>query len=369
MELLGLSKVTTGCLLIFIGLAVSAALFFFVWSAPPRSITIISGPEGSAFHTNAVRYSNLLAKSHIQLNILTSRGSLENLQRLSDPQERVEVGFVLGGVTNGASDKLFSLGSISYQPLLVFYRGAPIEILSALAGKRVSIGSVGSGTRALALSLLETNGIKAGESTSLLDWEPREAAKALRQGDIDAVMLMGEDAPVATIRELLRTPEIHLLSFRQAVAYTRRISYLNVLELPQGAIDLARNLPTNDIRLIGPTVELIARDSLHPALSDQLLEAARKVHGNSSLLQRKGEFPAPLEHDFRISPDAARFYKSGKTLFYRYLPFWLAALISRIVFAFVPMFLVLIPVMRSAPGSTRGGCVREFTVGTEPCWF
>ena len=56
-----------------------------------------------------------------------------------------------------------------------------------------------------------------------------------------------------------------------------------------------------------------------------------------------------MEHDFPISADAARFYKSGTSFFYRYLPFWLASLTSRIVVVFVPMILVLIPLLRSIP--------------------
>jgi hypothetical protein len=79
------------------------------------------------------------------------------------------------------------------------------------------------------------------------------------------------------------------------------------------------------------------------------LGAARELHGKASLLQRKGEFPAPLEHDLRLSADAVRFYKSGKGFFYRYLPFWLASLTSRIVVVFVPTIVVLIPIMRSIP--------------------
>jgi hypothetical protein len=163
------------------------------------------------------------------------------------------------------------------------------------------------------------------------------------------VFLMGEDASAAVLRELLRTPDIHLLSFKQSAAYTRRLSFLSMLELPQGSTDLGRNIPAQDIHLIGPTVELVARQKLHPALSDLLLEAAREVHGRASLLQRKGEFPAPLEHDIRLSAEALRFYKSGKSFFYRFLPFWLASLTSRIVVVFVPMIVVLIPVLRSIP--------------------
>jgi hypothetical protein len=116
-----------------------------------------------------------------------------------------------------------------------------------------------------------------------------------------------------------------------------------------GGIDLGKNISAHDVYLIGPTVELIARKKLHPALSDLLLETAREVHGNATLLQRKGEFPAPIEHDIKISDDAARFYKSGTGFFYQFLPFWLASLTSRIVVVFIPMLVILIPLMRSVP--------------------
>jgi hypothetical protein len=172
-------------------------------------------------------------------------------------------------------------------------------------------------------------------------------------GSVDAVFLMGDSASSQVMRTLLRTPEIHLLSFAQADGYARRIRYLNKLELPMGSIDLGKNIPSHDIYLIGPTVELVARENLHPVLSDLLLEAAREVHGNASLLQRRGEFPAPLEHDFRISPEAVRYYKSGKSFFYRHLPFWLASLANRILAVAVPLIVVLIPGLRTIPALLR----------------
>jgi len=48
-------------------------------------------------------------------------------------------------------------------------------------------------------------------------------------------------------------------------------------------------------------------------------------------------------------PDASRFYKSGKSFLYRYLPFQLASLLNRVVVVFVPMLLILIPSVRSIP--------------------
>jgi hypothetical protein len=349
MEIFGFNRTLTLSAVLIIGLLLAVAVFLFLKSAPPTTITLTSGPEGSVFYTNASKYAAILAPYGVKLKILTSHGSLENLERLSNPSMAVDVGFVQGGVTNASMDKLVSLGSISYQPLLVFYRGTPVDLLSGLAGKRIVVGAVGSGTHSLALTLLEANGIKAGGTNTLLEWEPKEAYQGLLEGRVDAAFLMGEDASPAVLRELLRAPDIHLLSFRQAAAYSRRLSYLSVLALPQGSIDFGKNIPAQDVFLLGPTVELIAREHLHPALSDLLLEAAREVHGRATILQRKGEFPAPLEHDFRISADATRFYKSGKSFFYRYLPFWLASLTSRIVVVFVPMIVVMIPILRSVP--------------------
>ncbi len=160
-----------------------------------------------------------------------------------------------------------------------------------------------------------------------------------------------------------------MFDFTQADGYSRRIVYLNKLELPMGSIDFGKNIPAHDFHLIGPTVEIIARANLHPALSDLLLEAATEVHGRAGLLKRQGEFPAPLEHEFRISADAIRFYKSGKGFLYRSLPFWVASLVNRILVAFVPVVVVLIPVMRIIPVLYRWRIGYASTGGIVCCWY
>jgi TRAP transporter TAXI family solute receptor len=351
METFGLSRALALAAVLLTSLVVVAAVFWFFHSAPPHTITITGGPPGSTFETNAWKYAKILASNGVTLRILPSQGSLENLQRLQNPSFDVDIGFVQGGVTNATnSGKLISLGSISYQPLLVFYRCAtPVTLLSDLKGKRLAIGPVGSGTRSLALTLLELNGFGTNGPTTLVDLDAGEAAKALLEERVDAVFLMGDSASTQIMRQLMLAPGIQLLDFKQADGYTRRVSYLNRLELPEGSIDFGKNIPAHDLHLIGPTVELLARSDLHPALSDLLLEAAREVHGSAKLLQRKGEFPAPLEHDFPISPDATRYYKSGKSFLYRSLPFWLASLSNRILVAFVPLVVVLIPGLRIIP--------------------
>ncbi|AMP10293.1 NMT1/THI5 like family protein [Collimonas arenae] len=324
---------------------------WFIHPAPPKTITIATGPEHSNFWNTADKYRKIMARNGIKLKIVTSEGSLDNLRKLNDPNSGVDVGFVQGGVAGDMPiDQLVSLGSVAYVPVSVFYRGHKVlDRLSELGGKRVAIGLQGSGSRVLALTLLKANGIEPGGKTELLDMGGDEAAQALTDGKIDAAFLMGDSASPPTMGKLLRTPGVRLLDFAQASAYARRFSYLNELQIPKGMFDFGKNIPNRDMRLIAPTAELVAREDLHPALSDLLIDAAKEVNGGANVLQRAGEFPAPLAHEFRISDDATRYYKSGKGFFYRTLPFWLASLVDRTLVVVLPIILLLIPGFKLVP--------------------
>ena len=151
-ENFGLSWSLSLIVVCFISLVTCFAIYWFVHSAPPRLLTITSGPSGSNFERNAEKYRDILARNGVKLVIISSQGSLENLQRLENPASRVDVGFVQGGVAEGPNTRnLISLGNLAYEPLLIFYRGGTnVRFLSGLAGKRLAIGPVGSGTHALA---------------------------------------------------------------------------------------------------------------------------------------------------------------------------------------------------------------------------
>ena len=331
-------------------LAASAAAFLFLNTAAPRTLTMTSGPAGSTFYRTAERYQKILSREGVTLKILPSDGSPENLKRLADPKTHVDIGFVLGGAAGDRTfDQLMSLGSVSYQPLMVFYRGEKCELLSQFKGKRLNIGPAGSGPHDLALALLKANGIVPGADTVLDETDLVDPDKDLRQGRVDAVFLMGDSTASSVMRNLMRDGGVRLFSFVQTDAYVRRIKVLNKLLLPRGGLDLGIDLPAEDVHLVGPTVQLIARESLHPALSDLLLEAAREIHGPASLFRKPGEFPAAQEGEFRISPDAARYYTSGKSFLYRSFPFWLASLIARVLALLVPVVLLLLPALKFAP--------------------
>jgi TRAP-type uncharacterized transport system substrate-binding protein len=328
------------------------AALHFVRSAPPHTLTISSGPKGSSFDNIAQRYSKLLARSGIQLKVIPSEGSLDNLNRIADPKAHVDIALVQSGLTSNAdTEDLESLGGMFYEPLLIFYRSPkPLQRLSELSSQHIAIGPEGSGTRYLALTLLKANGIEPQGSTRLSDLEGEAARAALLHRQVDAIFLTGDSASAVTISEMLHTDGVRLFDFTQANAYVRRFPYLSKLTVPAGAFDLGENLPPADISLLGPTVELIAHANLHPALCDLLIEAATQVHGHASVLQSGGQFPNPSSHIFPISSEAARYYKSGdRSFIYRYLPFELASLLSRLLIIIVPLFVVIVPSLRYVP--------------------
>jgi TRAP-type uncharacterized transport system substrate-binding protein len=104
----------------------ATALFanFLLRPGPPRTIVMTAGGEGGAYLAFAERYRELLAREGIRLRVLPSNGSLENLERLKDPDSRVDIGFVQGGAAKGIDvSGLVSLGALYYEPLWVFVHG------------------------------------------------------------------------------------------------------------------------------------------------------------------------------------------------------------------------------------------------------
>jgi hypothetical protein len=260
----------------------------------------------------------------------------------------VDVAFVQSGTKPGENaESIVSLGSLSYVPLWVFYRGEPIEDLTGLKGKRIAVGPAESGTRALAQTLLEANGADKAP-TELLPLGRDEAIEQLKSGQIDAAFLVAPaESPV--LKKLAVAPGVRILSFVRGEAYVRRFPYLSRLVLPRGVFDLAADVPAQDVVVLAPTANLVARDSLHPALAYLLMRTASEIHGSAGLLDRSGEFPAPLETGFPLSSEARRYYQSGPPLLQRYLPFWAANLVDRLWVMLVPIIAVVVPLGRAVP--------------------
>jgi TRAP transporter TAXI family solute receptor len=323
----------------------------FIKPAPPDRLIISTGGEGGAYQRFAARYKDVLTRYGITLVEKPSAGSTENLARLRNPEFEVDAAFIQGGTARPAEeDALVSLGDFYHEPLWIFYREAALsggDRVLDLKGKRIAVGGVGSGTNYLAMELLAANGIEA-KNTKLIEEGGLGLVDRLQKNEIDAVFVVGPTQS-ALVWTLLYTPGVHLMNLIHAEAYTRRFPYLARLVLPRGAIDLTRDIPPHDTQLVSPMATLLVRDDTHPALIDLLMQAASEVHGEPGVFQKPGEFPRAGHSEFPLSKEAERYYKSGKPFLQRYLPFWAATLIDRMVVMLVPLLAVLIPLFKFAP--------------------
>ena len=335
---------------------------------PPRRVVLATGVAQGAYAEFGQRYADKLKAHGIEVVLRPTAGAAENLALLRDPASGVDLAFVQGGVDlaqagtadggdgSPSDDGLISLGSVFHEPVWLFYRqhtarrrlGRPVlTALPQLAGWRVNVGAPGSGVPPLMQQLLAANGV-APEAITLQQLPITPAVMDLLEGRIDALVLAS--APESRmVQMLLQTPGIALLDFAQAEAYARRFAFISPVLLPRGVVDLARDLPPADVRLVAPTATLLARAQLHPALVQLFVQAAQQVHGGAGWFQKKGEFPNAANTERPVAAEAQRVYRNGTPWLQRYLPFWLANLADRMWLALLGIGVVLIPLSRVLP--------------------
>jgi TRAP transporter TAXI family solute receptor len=324
----------------------------FVRPAPPSTIVMTVGGEGGAYDAFARRYQAILARSGVTLELHRSSGAVENYDRLrADPgpgQIRYDVGFIQSGIGTAAdAPHLETIAGVYYEPVWLFSPHFDhLTRLSDLIGKRIGIGIPGSGLRRLSLQMLDAAGVNEGNA-KLVEVAGNDAVTMLNDDRLDIAFIIG--APESPLIRSLFKGSLHIVSLAQSEAVSRYFPTLTPLVLPQGAVDLADSRPPHDVRLLAATSLLVSRDDLHPALVYLLLEAANEVHGGPGLFQRRGEFPSSQVQDFPISEQATRWFQSGRPFLQRYLPFWLANLIERLLVVVVPVVALTIPLMRIVP--------------------
>lgn len=361
--------VTAGPVLL-LGLVLVALAYRVLDPTPPRHMTLATGPAQGAYAEFGRRYAQSLRPYGIEVELRSTRGSQENLALLQSGA--VDAAFVQGGAdeietTNllpgpDAEDLappdlgLYSLGNLFREPVWVFYREATararlqrptLDSLAQLAGWRLNIGHEGSGVTNLMRRLLAANGL--GTNKVRLDrLEPTPAVVALLNGRIDALAFVSApESPL--VQMLLITPGIRLLDFAQAEAYARRVPQVSPVLLPRGVVNLAKDLPGQDVRLVATSATLVVREGTHPALQHLLVLAAQRIHGAANWFQHKGEFPRPTAGEYPLADEAARFYRSGPSTLQRWLPFWAVNLLDRMWVVVLSIAALLIPLSRIVP--------------------
>ncbi|HSV34078.1 MAG TPA: C4-dicarboxylate ABC transporter substrate-binding protein, partial [Ramlibacter sp.] len=139
------------------------------------------------------------------------------------------------------------------------------------------------------------------------------------------------------------------MDFAQSEAYSRRFPFLTPVVLPRGVVDLARDLPPADLRLVATTTSLLTREQTHPALLQLFTQAARELHSPAGWFNRAGAFPTTEHSEYPVSREAERAIKGGPPFLQRYLSFWVANLVERMWLVLGIIIAILLPLSRVVP--------------------
>ena len=332
-------------------LAILAFVFatYFVDPFPPRRISIGCGPPEGANFSYAQAYQKILSREGIALDLRNTAGSAENLKLLDAASGGVDIAFVQGSMKSLVQDTdLVSLGSLFFDPLWIFHRNdLALRRIPDLKGLRLAVGEEGGGTKILTMRLLELNGVNS-QNTQIFAYGYQKAADMLLNGEVDVAFFVSTHL-AAHVIDLIDSKSVKLMGLKRAEAYALLYHYLYVLKVPEGIINFEANIPAHDLTLVAPTTQLVARSDLHPALVNLLLEAAEVVHQYGGDFEREGEFPTAKYLDFKLSPEAERYYKFGPPFLQRYLPFWVAILVSRMTMLLLPFVAVVLPLFKLMP--------------------
>jgi uncharacterized protein len=292
---------------------IALALFFWLgWSvfAPaPTHITITSGAKDGMYYAHAQRYAQAFREHGLTVDVVESAGSAQNIERLRDTKNPAQVGFVQGGfgqidraIPSESRTNIQTIANVDVEPVWIFSRNKDIDSLQQLQGMRVSIGQVGSGSRLVAIKLLEQvrlepKDLVVSETTGL------GAVKALSSGTIDAAIFVASPkAPI--VSAMLAAPDVHLVTLKRSAALIERIPYLEPRLVAQGMLSPNGQQPEQDSVMLTTIASVVVSENLHPALKRLTASVARQVHRDAGVFHKTGDFPNLKRVDFPSAPDA-----------------------------------------------------------------
>ena len=340
----------------------TVAIFFvlstWLMPLPPSKVTITSGPADGMYYSHAQRYAVLLRKHGLEVEVQESAGSGQNLLRLRDPNSPAQIAFLQGGfaaVDNAtASEKrlrLLTVANVDIEPVWIFSSLKDVDSLQQLQGMRVSIGQTDSGSRLVAMRLLdqvrlEPKDLVVSETTGLA------AVKALQDGQIDAsIFVAATAAPV--VRAMLSTPGIHMVHLKRSAALSERIPYLEPRLIAAGMLDAASKQPKQDTLLLSTVASVVVSEGLHPAIQRLVTAVAMQVHSGAGPFSKAGDFPNLKHVDFPSSRHTRSILVNGLPWLEQTFSLQVSRWLWRLLFVGAPLILLAWLACHSVPAYMR----------------
>ncbi|WP_108061808.1 TAXI family TRAP transporter solute-binding subunit [Poseidonibacter lekithochrous] len=319
--------------------------FQFINPSPKRVITIATGSIHGQYYQTAIKYKELLHKVDVEVNIVTSSGSLENIKLLNE--KKVDIAFIQNGTIKANTTKsIEALASVYYEPLWLFYKKDlnDIQYIQDLKSKKISLGLEHSGTKDLSSEVLAINGINK-DNAQLEYHNAKESKDKLLNDELDALFLV-TSANSKIIKELLENKDIAVFSFKRAIAYSKKFHYLEPINLYEGTVDIYNNMPSRDIKLLSTTATLVVNKDFSDELIRIFLKKVKEVHKRKSLFEAENQFPNINNIEIDMNEEAFRYFTYGDTFLEKIFPYWIASNLDRLKILLIPLLTLMIPLFK-----------------------
>ncbi|MGH7998094.1 MAG: TAXI family TRAP transporter solute-binding subunit, partial [Brasilonema sp.] len=230
-------------------------------SSRPSSMTISSGNIGSYYYSLAEQI-NHSTKETVKISVENrdSQGSQQNLKRLREHQ--VDFAIVQLDVANEAmrKEEVKAVAILANEYVhVITKKDSGLKTFTDLQGKRVAVGTSGSGMSFTADKLLKTNHISVQRDDSNFD----EAFKKLKSRQVDAVIYVGSLGASKNLRQqFVNNPNLKLLPIESAL-----VNHLTVFNpgsyqsgtFPVGTYTSRPPVPDKDIPTLSTATVLVTR--------------------------------------------------------------------------------------------------------------
>ena len=331
---------------LFVFLLAAVVAWWFLPPALPHTVRFGTGPVDGHYARFAEDLRAELREHGIELELVTTAGSAENIRLLLENQ--IDMGLVQSGnMTDDEAERLVSIAAVFYDPMIIVERADWKS--DHIQGGRIAIGLPGSGSNLLARKLLDDQGVRDGipPGTRFMEIEYAQALEALREGRVDSgIFITSLDLP--WVESLFTDPNLRVTNFSLAEAFSRHYRFLQRIRIPAGLINLRDEVPPDDMEVIATTASLVTKPDFHSALFPLLISSLREQLYQGGLLAEPERFPSPHGVEAPLADSALQYFEQGPSFFYRWLPYRYAHAATRLSIILLPFLTLLYPLLRSA---------------------
>lgn len=232
-----------------------------------NTFVLATGSEKGVYYALGQGIAEAAKKADININVLSSQGSAENLYWLSNDKAQLCIAQsdTVYNAYNGLgqfTEKITNIQAIAslYTEAVHILVRNPLHIrkIEDFKGKRISIGPEGSGTESNALAILEAAGITSNE-TQILHLHSEDSIKALNEGKVDIVFFTS-GYPSDIVKIILQNKSAYF--FKPNPEILQRLidiyPFFVITAIPPGTYPNQ----DEDITTVGVTALLIGRSDL-----------------------------------------------------------------------------------------------------------